>query len=112
MVRDISATAHRDFSAQVDRQRRVPLTWLITGGLALMIATTGRLAAEFKLRVLGPIQLVVENAGESIPLQSTKKCALCWRIYGDGVADIDITESIALHRREGRLSLRTGLSLC
>jgi hypothetical protein len=41
-----------------------------------------------------------------------QKCALCWRIYGDGVADIDITESIALHRREGRLSLRTGLSLC
>jgi hypothetical protein len=36
-----------------------------------------------------------------------QKCALCWRIYGDGVADIDITESIALHRREGRLSLRT-----
>jgi hypothetical protein len=82
MVRDISATAHRDFSAQVDRQRRVPLTLLITGGLALMIAATGRLAAEFKLRVLGPIQLLIENAGESIPLQSTKMRALLAYLWG------------------------------
>jgi len=28
--------------------------------------------------------------------------------YGDGVADIDITESIAFHRREGRLATVTG----
>ena len=30
--------------------------------------------------------------------------------YGDGVADIDITESIAFHRREGRLATVTGTS--
>ena len=61
MVRDISATVHRDFSVQVDRLHRIPLAWLITGGLALMIATTGRLAAKFKLRMLDSAQFVVEK---------------------------------------------------
>ena len=112
MVRNISATAHCDFSAQVDRLHRVPLTWLITGGVALMIPTTGRLAAKFKTKGVRSDSARRRKCRQVDTASFDKKCALCWRIYGDGVADIDITESIAFHRHESRLSLRTGLSLC
>ena len=41
-----------------------------------------------------------------LPVSSERRQPFCLT-YGDGVADIDITESIAFHRREGRLATVT-----
>jgi hypothetical protein len=85
MVRDICATAHCDFSAQVDRLRRTPLCWVITGGVALMIATTGRLTANFKTKGVRSDSVRRGKCRQVDTASIDKNARFCQRIYEHGV---------------------------